>query len=53
VFLNANKLRCFVHMQFRMKVDKQCKIVCRKEKLDEKSAALFKDRIGNDYRVNM
>lgn len=37
---------------FRMKVDKQCKIVCRKE-LDEKSAALFKDRIGNDYRVNM
>jgi len=38
---------------FKMKEDKQCKIVCRKEKLGEKATKLFKDRIENDYRVNM
>ena len=36
-----------------MKEDKQCKIVCRIEKLSDKSAKGFKDRIENDYRVNM
>jgi len=38
---------------FKMKEDKQCKIVCRIEKLSDKSAKGFKDRIENDYRVNM
>ena len=39
--------------QFNMKDDKQCQVVCRKQALDEKSAALFRERIENDYRVNM
>lgn len=52
-FLSLMSSGPLVFFQFKMKEDKQCKIVCRKEKLGEKSAALFKERIENDYRVNM
>lgn len=40
-------------MQFEMRDDKLCKIVCRKEKLSKETLKAFKEKIDNDYRVNM
>ncbi len=39
--------------QFQMKEDKSCVFVCRHEKLSGKSAKAFKDKIEDEYRVNM
>jgi len=39
--------------QFKMKESKKCKVVCRIDKLSEKSAKVFKSRIKDEYHVNM
>jgi hypothetical protein len=39
--------------QFQMKEDKSCVFVCRHEKLSGKSVKAFKDKIEDEYRVNM
>ncbi|CAK9250325.1 unnamed protein product [Sphagnum jensenii] len=38
---------------FQMKEDKSCVFVCRHEKLSGKSVKAFKDKIEDEYRVNM
>lgn len=39
-------------MQFNMRVSENCKVACR-VKLDDESAKRFKQKIDNQYRVNM
>jgi hypothetical protein len=39
--------------QFQMKEDKSCVFVCRHEKLSGKSVKAFKEKIEDEYRVNM
>ncbi|KAG0590097.1 hypothetical protein M758_1G070200 [Ceratodon purpureus] len=38
---------------FQMKNDQTCKIVCRKQKLSKGAIKNFKEKIDEDYRVNM
>ncbi|KAJ7515225.1 hypothetical protein O6H91_22G006100 [Diphasiastrum complanatum] len=38
---------------FHMKEDKLCNIVCKIDKLSERAAKNFKEKIEEDYRVNM
>eukprot|EP00897_Mesotaenium_endlicherianum_P009787 jgi/Mesen1/8837/ME000053S08240 len=38
---------------FSMRVDEQCKVVCKKEPISKSEAKLFKERIDEDYRINM
>lgn len=39
--------------QFLMRTDEQCKVLCRIEKLSKEQAKAFKDKIDDDYKVNM
>lgn len=39
-------------LQFKMRESQMCAAVCR-VKLDEKSAKAFKEKIADEYRVNM
>lgn len=41
------------HTQIQMRNDEQCKVLCRIESLSEKQAKAFKDKIFDDYKVNM
>ena len=36
-----------------MRVDEQCKVLCRIEKLSAAQAAAFRQKIEDDYKVNM
>eukprot|EP00877_Chromochloris_zofingiensis_P001992 jgi/Chrzof1/11794/Cz06g10110.t1 len=39
--------------QLQMRVDEQCKVLCRIESLSSAQAKAFKDKIDDDYKVNM
>ena len=41
------------HPQIQMRVDEQCKVLCRIEALSGAQAKAFKAKIEDDYRVNM
>ena len=47
--LSETKL-CF--LQFEMRVPQMCKVLCRRV-LNEKTAKDFKEKIEDEYRVNM
>ena len=36
-----------------MRVDEQCKVLCRIEKLTEVQSKAFKEKVEDDYKVNM
>ena len=36
-----------------MRLDEQCKVLCKLDSLTERQAKGFQDRIKNEYRVNM
>lgn len=36
-----------------MRVDEQCKVLCRIDSLNTEQTAAFKAKIDDDYRVNM
>jgi len=50
--LRGDRIENSVYM-FKMKESKKCKVVCRIDKLSEKSAKVFKSRIKDEYHVNM
>lgn len=39
--------------QIQMRVDEQCKVLCRIESLTAAQAKAFKSKIEDDYKVNM
>lgn len=39
--------------QIQMRVDEQCKVLCRIESLSGPQAKAFRTKIEDDYRVNM
>lgn len=39
--------------QFYMRTDEQCKVLCRIESLSAAQSKAFKDKIADDYKVNM
>lgn len=39
--------------EIKMRVDEQCKVLCRLESLSEDQAEAFKEKIDDDYKVNM
>lgn len=39
--------------QIQMRVDEQCKVLCRIESLSEEQADAFIEKIDDDYKVNM
>ena len=39
--------------QIEMRLDEQCKVLCKLDSLTERQAKGFQDRIKNEYRVNM
>lgn len=39
--------------QFLMRTDEQCKVLCRIESLSAAQSKAFKDKIDDDYKVNM
>lgn len=43
----------FFSFQFSMRVDEQCKVLCKKDGLSKVETSAFKKRIDEDYRVNM
>lgn len=45
-------LFALTYMQFKMREPQMCNIVC-KLKLDAKTAKEFKEKIDDEYRVNM
>lgn len=45
-------LFALTYMQFKMREPQMCNIVC-KLKLDAKTAKAFKEKIDDEYRVNM
>ena len=42
----------FRFMQFKMRRDESCKVVCRRH-LSQEAAKNFKEKIDDEYRVNM
>ncbi len=40
-------------VQIQMRVDEQCKVLCRIETLSSAQAKAFRNKIEDDYRVNM
>jgi transmembrane 9 superfamily protein 2/4 len=42
-----------VHLQIQMRNDEQCKVLCRIEKLTDSQAKAFKEKVEDDYKVNM
>lgn len=42
-----------MYWQFSMDMEKTCQIVCRIDKLTAKSEKAFKEKIDDEYRVNM
>jgi hypothetical protein len=40
-------------MQINMRVDEQCKVLCRIEALTEEQADAFEEKIADDYKVNL
>lgn len=40
-------------MQFEMRNDQLCKVVCRKEKFSPEALKNFKAKIDGEYRINM
>jgi hypothetical protein len=40
-------------LQFFIRRDEQCNVVCKIDKLPKHDAAVFKDKIEDEYRVNM
>jgi DNA-directed RNA polymerase subunit F len=39
--------------QFKMREDKVCNFACKIDKLDPEVASKFREKINEDYRVNM
>lgn len=42
----------FIRPQFLMRQDQSCQVLCR-QKLDAESAKNFKEKIDDEYKVNM
>ena len=40
-------------LQVQMRVDEQCKVLCRIESLSSAQAKAFRAKVEDDYRVNM
>lgn len=42
-----------VSVQLKIRVDEQCKVLCRIESLSQPQVKAFKTKIEDEYRVNM
>ena len=44
---------CACCLQIEIRVDQQCKVLCRMESLSKVQADAFASKIADEYRVNM